>query len=143
MFRLLFRSIYFYVSTLFDPWTLTLFARTSISTLHLHGFDFIFLNSLQFQLRFINFLFLFLFFRFMIFVWFFKTCHFEKYQHAFWWTLSIKTINLLNQLKKLVVPGAPPRNITADATSPTTIAVSWLPPPSDRANGRIVYYKGI
>ena len=100
-------------------------------------------NSLQFQLRFINFLFLFLFFRFMIFVWFFKTCHFEKYQHAFWWTLSIKTINLLNQLKKLVVPGAPPRNITADATSPTTIAVSWLPPPSDRANGRIVYYKGI
>lgn len=25
--------------------------------------------------------------------------------------------------------------------SPTTIAVSWQPPPTDRANGRIIYYK--
>lgn len=40
-----------------------------------------------------------------------------------------------------LVPGAPPRNITAMATSPTTISVSWLPPPVERANGRIIYYK--
>lgn len=41
----------------------------------------------------------------------------------------------------VIVPGAPPRNVTAEATSPTTIAVSWLPPPAERSNGRIVYYK--
>lgn len=40
-----------------------------------------------------------------------------------------------------IVPGAPPRNVSAEATSPTTIAVSWLPPPAERSNGRIVYYK--
>lgn len=39
------------------------------------------------------------------------------------------------------VPGAPPRNVTAEAASPTTIAVSWLPPPAERSNGLIVYYK--
>ncbi|KAI8121523.1 Tyrosine-protein phosphatase Lar [Lucilia cuprina] len=42
---------------------------------------------------------------------------------------------------KQYVPGAPPRNITAGANSPTTIAVSWLPPPAERSNGRIIYYK--
>ena len=40
-----------------------------------------------------------------------------------------------------LVPGAPPTNITADATSPTTIAMSWLPPPIERSNGQIIYYK--
>lgn len=40
-----------------------------------------------------------------------------------------------------VVPGAPPRNISAEATSPTTIAISWQPPPAERSNGKIVYYK--
>lgn len=40
-----------------------------------------------------------------------------------------------------IVPGAPPRNVTAESTSPTTIAVSWLPPPAERSNGRIEYYK--
>uniref|UniRef100_A0A182M9B1 Fibronectin type-III domain-containing protein n=1 Tax=Anopheles culicifacies TaxID=139723 RepID=A0A182M9B1_9DIPT len=39
------------------------------------------------------------------------------------------------------VPGAPPRNVTVEATSPTTINVSWLPPPVERSNGAIVYYK--
>jgi netrin-G3 ligand len=39
------------------------------------------------------------------------------------------------------VPGAPPSNITAYATSPTTIKVSWTPPPHEKTNGRIVYYK--
>lgn len=39
-----------------------------------------------------------------------------------------------------LVPGAPPRNITAEATSPTTIALSWEPP-VERSNGRIIYYK--
>ncbi|XP_055372235.1 tyrosine-protein phosphatase Lar isoform X2 [Condylostylus longicornis] len=42
---------------------------------------------------------------------------------------------------KQYVPGAPPRNITAEATSPTTIAVSWQPPPAERSNGRIIYYR--
>lgn len=40
-----------------------------------------------------------------------------------------------------IVPGAPPRNVSAEATSPTTIAVTWLPPPTERSNGRIEYYK--
>lgn len=43
--------------------------------------------------------------------------------------------------KNQIVPGAPPANISAFATSPTTIKVSWKPPPQDRSNGRIVYYK--
>ncbi|XP_059619067.1 tyrosine-protein phosphatase Lar isoform X2 [Phlebotomus argentipes] len=42
---------------------------------------------------------------------------------------------------KQYVPGAPPRNITAEATSATTIAISWQPPPIERSNGRIIYYK--
>ncbi|XP_063702711.1 tyrosine-protein phosphatase Lar isoform X2 [Culicoides brevitarsis] len=42
---------------------------------------------------------------------------------------------------KQYVPGAPPRNISAESTSPTTILVSWLPPEAERSNGRIVYYK--
>lgn len=46
-----------------------------------------------------------------------------------------------NQIWNRIVPGAPPANITAFATSPTTIKVSWSPPPQDRSNGRIVYYK--
>lgn len=43
--------------------------------------------------------------------------------------------------KTQLVPGAPPTNISAEATSPTTIAVSWQPPPAERSNGQIVYYK--
>lgn len=42
---------------------------------------------------------------------------------------------------KLIVPGAPPQDIFCSATSPTTIKCSWSPPPQDRSNGRIVYYK--
>lgn len=42
---------------------------------------------------------------------------------------------------KQYVPGAPPRNVTGQAVSPTAILVSWEPPPADRSNGRIVYYK--
>ncbi|CAH1716486.1 unnamed protein product [Chironomus riparius] len=42
---------------------------------------------------------------------------------------------------KQYVPGAPPQNITATATSSSKIKVSWQPPPQDRANGRIMYYK--
>lgn len=38
------------------------------------------------------------------------------------------------------VPGAPPRNITAEATSPTTILLKWEPP-VERSSGRIIYYK--
>lgn len=32
-------------------------------------------------------------------------------------------------------------NVTATAISPTAIRVSWQPPPAERANGRIAYYK--
>lgn len=39
------------------------------------------------------------------------------------------------------VPGAPPMNVTATAVSPTAVRVSWQPPPAERANGRIAYYK--
>lgn len=40
-----------------------------------------------------------------------------------------------------LVPGAPPMNVTAVAVSPTAVRVSWQPPPAERANGRIAYYK--
>ncbi|KAI4499442.1 hypothetical protein M0802_005338 [Mischocyttarus mexicanus] len=40
-----------------------------------------------------------------------------------------------------IVPGAPPRNVTGQAISPTSILVTWEPPPAERSNGRIAYYK--
>lgn len=40
-----------------------------------------------------------------------------------------------------IVPGAPPRNVTAEAVGPTSILVKWEPPAIERSNGRIVYYK--
>lgn len=39
-----------------------------------------------------------------------------------------------------LVPEAPPRNITAEATSPTTISLTWEPA-VERSSGRIIYYK--
>lgn len=42
---------------------------------------------------------------------------------------------------KQYVPGAPPQNVTGEAVGPTSIHVSWDPPPAERSNGRIVYYK--
>lgn len=42
---------------------------------------------------------------------------------------------------KQYVPGAPPMNVTAVPISPTAVRVSWQPPPAERANGRIAYYK--
>uniref|UniRef100_A0A1B6E7X3 protein-tyrosine-phosphatase n=1 Tax=Clastoptera arizonana TaxID=38151 RepID=A0A1B6E7X3_9HEMI len=42
---------------------------------------------------------------------------------------------------KPYVPGAPPQNVSGVAESPTSIRVSWEPPPAERSNGRIVYYK--
>lgn len=42
---------------------------------------------------------------------------------------------------KQYVPGAPPLNVTGEAISPTSIRVSWQPPPVERSNGPIVYYK--
>ncbi|XP_061940957.1 tyrosine-protein phosphatase Lar isoform X7 [Apis cerana] len=42
---------------------------------------------------------------------------------------------------KQYVPGAPPRNVSGEAVSPTSIRVTWEPPPADRSNGRIAYYK--
>ncbi|KAL1129262.1 hypothetical protein AAG570_013791 [Ranatra chinensis] len=42
---------------------------------------------------------------------------------------------------KQYVPGAPPQNVTGEAVGPTAVRVSWEPPPAERSNGRIVYYK--
>ncbi|XP_043676296.1 tyrosine-protein phosphatase Lar isoform X1 [Vespula pensylvanica] len=42
---------------------------------------------------------------------------------------------------KQYVPGAPPRNVTGQAISPTSILVTWEPPPAERSNGRISYYR--
>jgi len=39
------------------------------------------------------------------------------------------------------VPGAPPRNVTGKAISPTSILVTWEPPIAERSNGRIAYYR--
>lgn len=55
--------------------------------------------------------------------------------------ISSNTCSRSNLYIYYVVPGAPPRNITATAASATTIAVNWLPPPVERSNGRIIYYK--
>lgn len=41
---------------------------------------------------------------------------------------------------QILVPVAPPRNVTAEATSATTIALKWEPP-VERSSGRIIYYK--
>ena len=40
-----------------------------------------------------------------------------------------------------IVPGAPPQNVTGEAVGPTSIRVSWNPPPAERSNGHIMYYK--
>ncbi|XP_017782566.1 PREDICTED: tyrosine-protein phosphatase Lar isoform X5 [Nicrophorus vespilloides] len=42
---------------------------------------------------------------------------------------------------KQYVPGAPPNNVTGEAVSPTSIQVNWEPPPAERSNGNIIYYK--
>ncbi|XP_030758826.1 tyrosine-protein phosphatase Lar isoform X3 [Sitophilus oryzae] len=42
---------------------------------------------------------------------------------------------------KQYVPGAPPSNVQGEAVSPTAIRVWWDPPPVNRSNGNIVYYK--
>ncbi|CAG9761325.1 unnamed protein product [Ceutorhynchus assimilis] len=42
---------------------------------------------------------------------------------------------------KQYVPGAPPGDVQGKAVSPTTIRVRWDPPPADRSNGNIIYYK--
>ncbi|XP_057663136.1 tyrosine-protein phosphatase Lar isoform X3 [Diorhabda carinulata] len=42
---------------------------------------------------------------------------------------------------KQYVPGAPPTNVIGEAVSPTAIKVTWDPPPANRTNGNIIYYK--
>ena len=37
-------------------------------------------------------------------------------------------------------PHAPPQNVQTLATTSTTATISWLPPPDEHQNGRIVYY---
>lgn len=62
---------------------------------------------------------------------------FCKYNIKKWWFIMKKS----NRKIVWSVPGAPPSNVTAVATSPTTIFVRWQPPPTERHNGRIIYYK--
>ncbi|XP_065213567.1 tyrosine-protein phosphatase Lar isoform X3 [Planococcus citri] len=42
---------------------------------------------------------------------------------------------------KQYVPGAPPQNVTGEAVGPTSIYLRWEPPPPNRTNGQITYYK--
>lgn len=42
---------------------------------------------------------------------------------------------------KQYVPGAPPQNVTGEAVGPTSIFLQWEPPPPNRTNGQITYYK--
>ncbi|XP_051170943.1 tyrosine-protein phosphatase Lar isoform X3 [Leptopilina boulardi] len=42
---------------------------------------------------------------------------------------------------KQYVPGAPPQNVSGRAVSPTSILVTWNPPPAEHSHGRIAYYK--
>jgi netrin-G3 ligand len=39
------------------------------------------------------------------------------------------------------VPGAPPQMVKAFPETSTSIRVSWQPPPENKRNGKIVYYK--
>ena len=39
------------------------------------------------------------------------------------------------------VPGAPPQLVKAYAESSTSIRIVWQPPPENKRNGRITYYK--
>lgn len=41
----------------------------------------------------------------------------------------------------MLVPGAPPQGVSAFAESSTSIRVEWQPPPENKQNGQIVYYK--
>jgi receptor-type tyrosine-protein phosphatase F len=42
---------------------------------------------------------------------------------------------------ELLVPGAPPTSVKAYADSSTSIRVTWEPPPANKQNGVIAYYK--
>ena len=39
------------------------------------------------------------------------------------------------------MPGAPPEEVRAFAESSTSIRVVWSPPPANKRNGKILYYK--
>jgi netrin-G3 ligand len=39
------------------------------------------------------------------------------------------------------VPGAPPQSVAAFAESSTSLRVTWSPPPENKQNGLIAYYK--
>lgn len=41
----------------------------------------------------------------------------------------------------LPVPGAPPEDVSAFAESSTSLRVVWAPPPENKQNGMIIYYK--
>jgi len=39
------------------------------------------------------------------------------------------------------VPGAPPQNVSAEVVNSSALRISWSPPPAERPNGEITYYK--
>ncbi len=41
----------------------------------------------------------------------------------------------------LVVPGAPPQDVQVVALSSRSAKVEWLPPPSEKHHGQIIYYR--
>ena len=46
-----------------------------------------------------------------------------------------------NRVSLSAVPGAPPQSVAAYAESSSSLRVVWEPPPENKQNGMIVYYK--
>lgn len=55
--------------------------------------------------------------------------------------ILLKRVPCIYNLYAFVVPGAPPQNVTGEAVGPTSIFLQWEPPPPNRTNGQITYYK--
>ena len=51
------------------------------------------------------------------------------------------TKTLKRTIQNKSVPGAPPQMVKAFPETSTSIRVSWQPPPENKRNGKIVYYK--
>ena len=49
--------------------------------------------------------------------------------------------NTKSHSKPISVPGAPPQMVKAFPETSTSIRVSWQPPPENKRNGKILYYK--
>ena len=60
---------------------------------------------------------------------------------AFEFSLHITQSTAPFSIPPHAVPGAPPQLVKAYAESSTSIRVVWQPPPENKRNGRITYYK--